>query len=674
VNRPLVWAAVAFAAGVWLTGLESGTVPGLVLSSALLIALHRWPRALPYRDGFLPALIFLLIGAALEHAQRPQRVGDPLSAHNRQHPDALYRVEGRVADAPVYVPGMDYQSVRLRADRVWVAGREMALRGGVVLRWSTPAFAVLPGQRIGVEGRLDPVLGEVNFGVRGVEDFYRTHGYHSVLRIRGDAVEVLYQPVLHPRYWAARLRQWQAGVFARAAPPEIQPFLRAVWLGDRADISDEAYRPYLETGTAHILAVFGRARGDCVPRAPMAAAVVRAESEAARGDRHGSRCYVFALVAGARAPILRASLMVCLYLWAELIDREPDAPTALSTAALLFLLVNPGLVRDTGFALSFTSLASILIFSEGLNTRLEWLPRGLRANVAAAAGVSVLPFPLGAHLFHVIPVIGPVCNLVVIPLLGGVLWLCMLTVHLRDGVDSGGEPLWPCRGAAGSAYRVGHHAGGPGVPLGPCYGVSSPAPLAWICLRGRGPLPGHDGSRASRTPRRWLAGGAVALACTWALLEADWGACDELTSSTWGTGTPRSSARRGARRCWWTLAMRTSTPPWDRAWWRRWLLAQGVDHLDYVAVTHPDQDHIGGVAAVVDHVDVGAVVLWPDETANPLEQDLLSRCATLGIPVRRLHASSGLRVLFNHANSFWSSRWSQPRNSEPQIHANSLEK
>ena len=140
-----------------------------------------------------------------------------------------------------------------------------------------------------------------------------------------------------------------------------------------------------------------------------------------------SRCS-FALAAGALSPIFRAALMIALYLAADLLDREPDAPTALGIAALLMLVPNPALLGDTGFLLSFSSLASILIYCEPINARLEAVPRGVRENLAAALGVSVLPHPVSAHAFHVIPLAGPVANLLVIPLLCGVLWLCMLTV------------------------------------------------------------------------------------------------------------------------------------------------------------------------------------------------------------------------------------------------------
>jgi len=640
VNRPLLWAAVAFAAGVWLAGLNNTPLVWIATSACALLLLNRWPHPLPYRDGFLVALVFLVLGAGLESAQRPQRYGDPLAVYVRLHPETVFRLEGKVTEAAIYVPGMDYMAVRLRADRVWASGQETSLAGGVVVRWSNPDTAVHPGERVRLEGQLDSVLGEVNMGIRGVEDFYRTHGYHSVLRVRGNAVTRLSSPTLAPRYWASHLRQWQASVFSRAAPEDVRPFLRAVWLGDRTGLTDEAYRPYLETGTAHILAVSGVHVGIVFMSLQWILRYL-VESRKRRAIVIMVAVLIFALVTGARAPILRASLMVCLYLCAELLDREPDAPTALSIAALLFLIYNPGLVRDTGFALSFTSLASILVFSEALNERMTALPQGIRQNVAAAVGVSVLPLPLGAHLFHVIPIIGPMCNLLVIPLLTAILWLCILTVTTAvfsvQVASLFGHAVAPL--VAGIALITRHATN---FPWASAY-VTSPAPLAWfsygaaaLCLAQWLYRRPHSG--------RWLAGAALSLLGTWVFWQplhapATLDFLDVAHGDATFVRTPGGTTLlvdAGDKSDYADMGSRVVVP---------WLLANGVDRLDYLVVTHADRDHIGGVKSVLERVKTGAVLLWPEATANPLEQELLAQCETLSVPVQRMQAGETVPAL-----------------------------
>ncbi|MCC6144776.1 MAG: ComEC/Rec2 family competence protein, partial [Candidatus Hydrogenedentes bacterium] len=405
MNRPLVWAASAFTAGIWASGLHSHA--GWYFGGILLLLLLAWwyPGPLPYRDGIPIALVFLLAGAALELNQRPMRLGDGLSHHNRMHPEFIYRMEGTVTDTSIFTPELEYMTVRMRVEKVEGASGPLPLQGHILVRWSAPTRPLHPGERIRVQGQLDPVLGEVNIGLGGAEDYYRILGYHSALRARGDAVVWLSRPYWSVPYWASRLRQWQAGVFAKTAPADIQVFLRAVWLGDRATYSEAAYRPYLETGTAHILSVSGVHVGIVYLSLHWMLRTVVSHRKRRNALILGV-ILLFALMTGARPPILRAAIMIALYLWAELLERESDAPTALSIAGLLFLGVNPGLLRDTAFVLSFGSLASILVFSEAIAHRLNAVPLFFRQDVATSIGVSILPLPLAAHFFHLVPVVG----------------------------------------------------------------------------------------------------------------------------------------------------------------------------------------------------------------------------------------------------------------------------
>lgn len=637
MNRPLVWAAAAFTAGIWANG--HAAHPGwlIVATELALLAAFLFPRPLPYRDGLPVAMVFLLAGAALEINQRPARQGDELSYHNREHPESIYLIEGTVTDAPIYTPGLDYMTVRLRAENVEGIGGKLPLQGRIVVRWTDPRRPLHPGERLRVQGQLDPVLGEVNIGINGAEDYYRILGYHSTLRTRGEAVEWLSRPSWSITYWASRFRQWQAEVFARTAPADIQVFLRAVWLGDRATYGEEAYRPYLETGTAHILSVSGVHVGIVYLSLHwMLRTVIRNRKR--RNMAILAVVVLFALMTGARPPILRAAIMIALYLWAELLERESDAPTALGIAAILFLAVNPGLLGDTAFVLSFGSLASILVFSEAISQRLTAVPLLFRQDAATSIGVSILPLPLAAHFFHLVPIVGSVCNLLVIPLLTGVLWLCMLVVLAA-----------PLSLSAASLFG---HATAPLIYLIEWIAVHfAKLPMAFVTVTSPTILAGllylvaavglarlfFEPERA----RHWTAVTLTAALLSWALWRPllppasldflDVGHGDAAYIRTPGGTTLLVDA--GDKSDYLDMGSRVVAP---------WLLAHGIDRLDYLVVTHSDRDHIGGVISVLKKIGVGEVILWPAASTNALELDLLAECETRGVPVRRVQAGESL--------------------------------
>jgi competence protein ComEC len=637
VNRPVLWAAISFALG---TAVADAVYLSLVFISVLgvgFLGCYVTITKLPYRDGFFLALIFLVAGCSWSVVRAPERLGDPLARHNRSHPDSIYTIEGTITQAPIYDENSGYAALRLRVEKASTALGPAPVPGGVLLRWTEPAQALHPGEAVRVRGTLSPILGEVNFGVQGIEDYYRRHGYHSSLRIRGDALEHVSSPRFHLRYWASRLRQWEAGLFSKTVPIEAQALVRAVWLGDRSALSAEDYNPYLRTGTAHILAVSGVHIGILYLTLQLVLrGIVRSRKR--RAAVILGLIMMFALITGARTPILRATIMLGLYLWAEMLDREPDAPTALSLAAFLFLGYNPGLIRDTGFLLSFTSLASLLLFSQHFAERMSMLPRLLRQNVGATLGVSILPLPLTAHIFHVLSLVGPLCNLLVIPLLGGLLWLCLLVVAVGSF-------------STGAAILFGHATlpvviaiqtvaeWGSAVPLGHAT-VTSPSTLACLAYAAM-VFALYRWTHGAARPRRFLALAALSLIATatlWtirlqpATLDIlDVGHGDAIFARTPGGTTILVDG--GDRSDFVDQGARTVVP---------WLLSEGVKSLDYVVVTHADRDHIGGIGSVLDLLDVGEVVLGPAPSARPLSRELAERCRALGIPVRQVAAGDGL--------------------------------
>lgn len=66
-----------------------------------------------------------------------------------------------------------------------------------------------------------------------------------------------------------------------------------------------------------------------------------------------------------------------------------------------------------------------------------------------------------------------------------------------------------------------------------------------------------------------------------------------------------------------------------------YLREQGVERIDYLVATNPDQDHIGGMPALLDDMEVGAWVDPVVETTNLTYAASLERVAELGIePIR----------------------------------------
>lgn len=423
-----------------------------------------------------------------------------------------------------------------------------------------------------------------------------------------------------------------------AIPPGADGLLYTVWFGDRRRLDNERYAEFVSSGAAHVLAVSGLHAG-IVFAAVMALCRPLLHSRRWRIVFALAGVWLFVLLAGARLSSLRAAVMLTIYFAAELADREPDAPTALSLALFGFLVWDPRLLYDVGFQLSFLSVASILIFSNPLMDRLGTLPYVLRAPLATSVSVQILPLPVVLTAFNILPLLSVPLNLTIVPLLGVILCL-MLVTAATVWILPVAAPLFG-HAAGFLADVLLKLVGWVGNWEGARADLSTPTlwacaayiAAAWVLLRGL---------QGSMNPRRTLAMVAGLLIAT-ALLWNPWRIAPQAVVLDVGHGDAiyLQSARGG--RVLVDAGDRDGT--WDRGRdvVAPFLRANHAGRLDWLFVTHADRDHIGGAEYILNHFHVGAVGLAKKPDYSAEEQALIETCHRHDVPVRYL--SFGDRIL-----------------------------
>lgn len=541
---------------------------------------------------------------------------------------------GRVQRTDLYVE--DAASLRfvLDVDEITIAGHTHNVRGRAQVRCREPKMPVFVGQRVRVEGVATNELGAVNPGVYDAEDHLHAENTYTQLTVRTpENVHILEDaPWWSLRYQASRLRVIEAAYFREIAPPQLLPFIYAVWLGDRNQLSRDAYATFRLSGIAHILAVSGVHVG-IIFASTMFGLRMFMRNARYRALVAMITVVLFALVAGASITSLRAALMVCIYLVADLFDREPDTPTALSIAAILFLGYNPDSLYHIGFQLSYASVASILIFSKPIEGLLGALPVILRQSIAVSLAVQILVVPLAAHYFHVLPLCGPLVNLVAVPLLTVVLWLCFLaalTAVLSFSVATVfAHAMLPAVSAiqAIAIWGASVQYFLPAI-TSPTMGAAAAYVLVVLVA---------VGIRTATTRGRWLHVGAVAglligvFVCwqDWwpepsvAFLDVRHGDATVIRSPE-GTVTVVDA---GDRNEYGDYGERVVAP---------YLWTHGMNRIDHLFLTHADRDHMGGALFLLDEMPVGEVLLGPVTGDSVMERDLLERCAKRAVAVRRV--------------------------------------
>ncbi len=210
---------------------------------------------------------------------------------------------------------------------------------------------------------------------------------------------------------------------------------KALFLGQRQNIEQEALDNYSKSGAIHILAISGLHIGILLY-------FFRALFKPIERIRHGRyitpflliiTLWAFALLSGLSASVVRAVTMFTFVCIGMYMNRETNIYNTLGSSILILLLFKPNFIFDVGFQLSYCAVFSIVTMQPLF--RKLWNPKNKIAGyfydiltVSFAAQIGVLP--LSIYYFHQFPGLFFVTNLVIIPLLTLILLTGMASILL----------------------------------------------------------------------------------------------------------------------------------------------------------------------------------------------------------------------------------------------------
>lgn len=488
--------------------------------------------------------------------------------------------------------------------------------------------AIPDGARVSVTGTLrhpsasgNP--GEFNYAMYLYRQNVAATVYVHDVALADDSVPLRYRLGQRIDGLFARLRNAMARRIAVATSPSAGPVLIAMTTGARELLSEATENAFRRTGTSHLLAVSGLHVG-------MIGALALLLARAARLD--GWRrdlvvaCIVwgFVLLTGARPSSLRAGLTASLGLAAYRLRRAVEPLQLWALSGLVLLIVKPLLAYDAGFQLSYAATGSILLWLRALQSRL---PRGPTGRVALACAISLAAqagtAPLIAFYFHEVSLVGVVVNWVAVPLAAPVLYLTVLGMLISVLSEPVGALFIALAGKVvdiglRSLTAVAEH------PWAAAEVAAPKLPTAWglaLFLSGL-PLTLQRGEASTAVVGRRLLAAAMALLCgaTWLPFFRSSLGIVEITFIDVGQGdailirTPRGrtvlvdggGSPRRAVDDYFDVGARRLVP---------YLQHIGVRRVDIVVNTHPDEDHLQGLLAVLRTRQVG-LVLDSGQAAN----------------------------------------------------------
>lgn len=476
------------------------------------------------------------------------------------------------------------------------------IRGKITIRF--PGIKDLrPGDSMTWIGRIDPLSGKRNPGGFSM----KLHGISRGIVGRGRAR--LADKIGLPPDWKLipkRMAYNAAEIYRQRALARLgsaSDMASAIMLGDKQQLSPGDRRAFSNAGVSHLLAVSGLHVG-------ISSAILFGVSRSLGLSLWICRLVTLfgvlfhVLMAGASPSALRAGIGVALFLGLRIIGRPVDLRGLLAAVALIILIPNPLALMDVSFQLSFLAAACLIAWAQPWTQSLrQWLPEWIAAPLAVSTVAQISVTPTSLYYFHETHPLGPLVNLIAVPLGTGAFILTQFVVAIPEFLMALFQPLAEAARLMFELLRlVTRYVSS--LPL-VSYHLPAPHSLWLICVSlvllalALGVVP-----RKTRRRGVWLLVASASVLPIWAALPRS----PEITFLDVGHGDAtfiRFSNQRtmlidGGSRRQGRHGERTVLP---------YLWQRGVRRLDAVVMTHDDEDHIGGLNEVLAAMPIGTLIM-----------------------------------------------------------------
>ena len=665
--HPLVAPAAALVAGIVLE--RAVAVPGLLALAVTALLLVAWIGLLAVgRAATLTAAVGLLtfvgLGACAHHLQYRTFAASDVSrwAEGVGHPTEL---RATVVEEPLVVraplprpgrprPGDDRTVTTVQAEHVRTRDGWQRCTGRVRTTVAGHLLGVDVGDRVQIVGRLYRPSGPLNPGQFDWRDWLRRQRVRTCLSAAGpDAVRVIERA--SGRWWSRgvdALRRRGAAALRRWLRPDEAALASALLLGSRAAVEKGLTEEFTRTGTVHVLAVSGLHVGLLAWMVWGALGVVPGVPRRRRALVVALVAVLYALLTGARPPVLRATALTLVFCGSYATGRPHKLGNSLALAAIVVLWLNPSDLFNRGFQLSLLAVIALFYVSpvfrrpddpmqRVVRTRWPWWRQAigggadrLRHVLLGGLCIWVVCLPLLTVTYHIVSPVGVVLTVVAMPLVATGLLTGFGTMVL--GATGGvlvAPVAWACQATmqALSALVRGTAA----LDVGYWY---TPGPPHWWVWTFYGLVGLWLARRRLRMPRGMVPAAMAALLVAglaeraWPTHRAD---CLRVTFLAVGHGQAVLVEFPNGRTVLCDVGSIGSRDVGADVvapflWHRR------VRRLDAVVLSHAQADHTNGLMALADRVPIGTVYVSPQfaDLRRPSVRAMAEHLADRGIPIR----------------------------------------
>lgn len=342
---------------------------------------------------------------------------------------------------PVYITGtIDNKSYKNMRNVLYLRECEIFAENGDLLCDKSQSFGLVIylknqnisyfhiGQRVKVKGKYEEFSLPENEGQFNSRKYYRIKGFKG--SIRSGVVVLASTKYNFLKDYLYSIRRQTGNVYNEYMSEENSGTMKALCLGDKDDLDAEIKELYQDAGIAHILSLSGLhiatvgmtllslliKVGFGVPGASVISSIIM---------------ILYGIMTGLSTSTLRALIMFLLGVFAKNIKRTYDLLSALAVSSLFILIENPYYVYDSGFLLSVSAVLGIgiiypmlyEIMREILSLHNMQFAMSIIKSLCVSLSATIATLPVVTNSFYKLSRYGIFLNLIVVPLAGVVLFI-----------------------------------------------------------------------------------------------------------------------------------------------------------------------------------------------------------------------------------------------------------
>lgn len=205
--------------------------------------------------------------------------------------------------------------------------------------------------------------------------------------------------------------------FARLFPKDEMGLIIGMMIGETKDISEDVLENFKTTGITHLIAVSG---------SNVVYVVVLVQFLFKKFFGKQATYFIsifflilFMLISGASASVCRATLMIILSICADIFFLKSDTFSNILTSAFVLILLNPLVIYDVGFILSFGGTLGIVLLSKDFTRLFKRLGK-LNETLSVTCSAQFILAPIMMYYFNTFSILSIVTNIIVVPISGSI--------------------------------------------------------------------------------------------------------------------------------------------------------------------------------------------------------------------------------------------------------------